>query len=146
MCANKKAQTQLTLGDLLAPRCSTPPGNAHRDVQADTHTHTPTHTHPPTHFKTIKQTFFFVLTPLDLQKAQLLFKSRRCMNSEKRKTSTKITFKTLQPHNAAGQRGGGSWLATYNKRLHILWTSKKLLKNATKFGQPKWQKIKEKVA
>lgn len=81
---------------------------------------THTHTHPPTHFKTIKQTFFFVLTPLDLQKAQLLFKSRRCMNSEKRKTSTKITFKTLQPHNAAGQRGGGSWLATYNKRLHIL--------------------------
>lgn len=47
-----------------------------------------TQTHPATHFKTIKQTFFF-LAPLDLQKAQLLFKSRRCMNSEKRKNLNK---------------------------------------------------------
>lgn len=36
-----------------------------------------------------------------------------------------------------GRGGGVSWLAAYNKRLHILWTSKKLLKNATKFGQQK---------
>lgn len=75
------------------------------------------HTYTRTHFKTIKQTFFFsVQSLLDLQKAQHLFKSRRCMNFEKRKTSTKITFKTFQPHNAAGQkevreRGG---LATTN--------------------------------
>lgn len=51
---------------------------------------TQTHTHTKTQPHILKQlNKLFFLAPLDLQKAQLLFKSRRCMNSEKRKNLNK---------------------------------------------------------
>lgn len=113
MCANKKEQTPLTLRDPEGGGGDSGLTSPWGRSQGCSHTHT------RTHFKTIKQTFFFsVQSLLDLQKAQHLFKSRRCMNFEKRKTSTKITFKTFQPHNAAGQKevreGEGGELATTN--------------------------------
>lgn len=132
MCANKKEQTLLTLGDLLAP-----PRSA--QLLSGTLTGMFTQTHPATHFKTIKQTFFFFWLRWIYKKRSFYLKAAAVWTLKSEKTSTKITFKTFQPHNAVGQwgRGGVRWLAAYNKRLHILWTSKKLLKNATKFGQPK---------
>lgn len=74
-------------------------------TQTHTHTYTP---HPATHFKTIKQTFFFWLRWI-YKKRSFYLKAAAVWTLKSEKTSTKITFKTFQPHNAVGQwgRGGG---------------------------------------
>lgn len=68
---------------------------------------TQTHTHTQPHIlKQLNKLFFFWLRWI-YKKRSFYLKAAAVWTLKSEKTSTKITFKTFQPHNAAGQRGKG---------------------------------------